>query len=57
MHYNRSKLSQQAFGKLSGVDEFLKKMGAENTVPVPKLVIKKEELTDEMKVVVMEITS
>src|SRR3989344_7138023 len=44
MHYNHSKLNQQAFGKLSGVDEFLKKMGAENTVPVPKLVIKKEEL-------------
>src|SRR3990172_7601672 len=57
MHYNHPKLNQQTFGKLSPVADFLKKLGVENAVPVVKLVVKKEELQEEMKVVVMEITS
>ena len=57
MHYGHAKLNPQQFGKLSPLEDFLKKMGAESTVPVPKLIIKKEELVDEMKVVVMDITS
>lgn len=57
MHYGSTKLNQQGFGKLAPVEDFLKKIGAENSVPVPKLVVKKEELTEEIKVVVMEITS
>jgi len=57
MHYGSPKLNQQFFGKLSPLEDFLKKIGAENTVPVPKLTLKKEELQDEMKVVTMEITS
>src|SRR3989344_1368788 len=57
MHYNHPKLNQQTFGKLSPVADFLKKLGVENAVPVVKLVVKKEELQEEMKVIVMDITS
>lgn len=57
MHYNHPKLNQQTFGKLSPVADFLKKLGVENIPPVAKLVVKKEELQEEMKVVVMDITS
>ena len=57
MHYNNPKLNQENFGKLLPVEEFLKKFGAEEAVPVPKLTVKKEELTEEMKVIVMDITS
>ena len=57
MHYNHPKLNQQVFSKLSMVDEFMRKIGVELTAPVPKLVVKKDELQQEMKVVVMEITN
>ena len=57
MNYNSSKLNQQVFAKLLPVSEFLKKIGQESAVPVSKLTIKKEELEEEMKVVVMEISS
>lgn len=56
MHYGNPKLNPEVFGKLSPVEEFLKKIGAENVTPIPKLSVKKEELqAEEMKVVVMEI--
>jgi L-ascorbate metabolism protein UlaG (beta-lactamase superfamily) len=42
-------------GKLAGVSEFTKKFGIENLAPIPKLVYKKEEIEQEMKVVVLEI--
>lgn len=54
MHYNHAKINQQIFGRLFPVSEFLKKIGAENIVPMPKLIVKKEELEEEMKVVVLE---
>ncbi|MBI4226602.1 MBL fold metallo-hydrolase [Candidatus Roizmanbacteria bacterium] len=57
MHYNEPKLNQQVFGKLLPINEFLGKIGAGNVAPIPKLTVKKEELQEEMKVVVMEITS
>ncbi len=57
MHYNTPKLNQQGFGKLAPVSTFLTKIGAEPMEPVKKLVVKKEELTEEMKVVVMEINN
>lgn len=52
MHYNTGTNKD-----LAPLSEFLKKMGAESLVPVPKLTIKKEELGEEMKVVSMQITS
>ena len=42
-------------GKLANVSEFTKKFGLDNIVPLPKLVYKKEEIEQEMKVVVLEI--
>lgn len=57
MHYNQPKLDQKVFSKLGTVQEFLKKMGKENLPPVSKLTVKAEELEEEMKIVVMEISS
>ena len=42
-------------GKLAHVSEFTKKFGLDNPIPLPKLVYKKEEIEQEMKVVVLEI--
>ena len=55
MHYNHKDLDQKNFGQLKPVEEFTKKFGIENVVPVPKLVVKKDELEDEMKIVVLSI--
>src|SRR5450830_164474 len=55
MHYNHSKLDQKNFNQLTGVNEFTKKFGLDNPIPLPKLVYKKEEIEQEMKVVVLEI--
>jgi len=55
MHYNSDKIDQKNFGKLSAVSEFTKKFGLDHVAPVPKLVYKKEEIEQEMKVVVLEI--
>lgn len=58
MHYGHAKLNPQISAKLTPVDHFLKKMGVENAVPVPKLTLKKEELqAEDMRVVVMDITT
>jgi L-ascorbate metabolism protein UlaG (beta-lactamase superfamily) len=57
MHYNTPRLNQQQFGKLAPVSEFLSKIGGEETQPIKKLSVKKEELGEEMKMVVMEISS
>jgi len=56
MHYNYPKLDQKEYGgKLAPVSEFLKKMDRENIVPISKLAVKKEELLEEMKVIVLEV--
>ena len=55
MHYNDPKLNQKNFGQLAGVGEFTKKFGLDHPVPQPKLVYKKEEIEQEMKVIVLEI--
>ncbi len=54
MHYNSPNLNQENFGKLAGVDAFLKQMGKEGLVPQPKLVITKDKLPEEPMVVVLE---
>ena len=41
--------------KLTAVSEFTKKFGLDNAVPLPKLFYKKEEIEQEMKVIVLEI--
>lgn len=57
MHFNHPKLDQKNFGQVSPLSEFLKKFGLESLPPVPKLVVRKEELEQEMKIVVMEVSS
>lgn len=56
MHFGRPELNQEQFGNLQGLETFLKEIGAEDTQPQERLVIKKEELNPEdMKVVVLSI--
>ncbi len=57
MHYNHPKLNQEHFSKLAGVTEFLKKFGAESLHPEPKLMVRKEDFGQEMKIVTLDITS
>lgn len=54
MHYNIAVLDQAAFGKLTGVDVFLKQMGKEGITPQAKLTITKDKLPAEPLVVVLE---
>jgi L-ascorbate metabolism protein UlaG (beta-lactamase superfamily) len=54
MHYKQDRLNPKLAEKLSPVSEFTKKFGVEPT-PIPKLVYKKEEIEQEMKIVVLEI--
>lgn len=53
MHYQMPGLVPQNFKELKPVDDFLKEVGL-NVVNLPKLSIKKEELEDVQKVVVLE---
>ena len=55
MHYQVEKMNPKLAENLSAVSEFTKKFGIENLAPIPKLVYKKEEVEQEMKVVVLEI--
>lgn len=50
MHYHIPKLKI----KLEGVDKFLKEFGRKSIVPQPKLLIKKKDLTEETKLVVLQ---
>lgn len=53
MHYFLRGMNKEAFGKLSGVDEFLKDVGL-SVERLDKLSIKKSEIQDDQKVVVLE---
>lgn len=57
MHFNTPKLDQKYCGGLAPVSEFLRRFGAETLQTIPKLVIRKEELDTEMKVVTLEISN
>jgi len=54
MHFRSKKGKMKNSEDLAPVGEFLKKMGAESTAALPKLVVKKDELGGEMKVVMLE---
>lgn len=53
MHYQMPGLKLETFSKLSGVEPFLKEVGL-SSVNLPKLILKKEELGEDKKVVVLE---
>lgn len=57
MHYNDPKLNQATFAKLAPLSDFLTKAGVSQIEPVKKLSLKKADMTEDMKVVVMEITN
>ncbi|HCM82002.1 MAG: Zn-dependent hydrolase of the beta-lactamase fold-like protein [Candidatus Gottesmanbacteria bacterium GW2011_GWA2_44_17] len=54
MHYKTPRHNPKEFGDLSPVSAFLKTMGKEAVVAVPKLSTSKDKLPDEMQVVVLE---
>lgn len=54
MHYHNPKLNQEVFGKLLPVADFIHAMGVSPAEPLKKLTVKKEDLTSEMKVAVLE---
>lgn len=56
MHYNRKELNEKIFKDLSPVDDFLKKIGVDSPPSESQLTMKKEDLTGEMKVIVMDIS-
>ena len=53
MHYKLQGLNPEVFSKLASVDEFLKEVSLP-TERLPKLSVKKEELAEETKAVVLE---
>jgi len=55
MHYKTEKSTKHSESKLTAVSEFTKKFGLDNAIPLPKLIYKKEEIEQEMKVIVLEI--
>lgn len=52
MHYGGGDI---AIKELAPLSDFLKKIGAESAVPVDKLVVKREDLEEEMKVIPMKV--
>lgn len=54
MHYATPKHNPKAFGDVKPLDVFLKEMGKEGIVPVPKLTITKDKIPEEMQIVVLE---
>jgi L-ascorbate metabolism protein UlaG (beta-lactamase superfamily) len=54
MHYARPDLDMKTFEGCADLTGFLKEMGKEGTVPVPKLNITKDKLHEELQLVVFE---
>ena len=51
MHYGSDEI---AIKELAPLSQFLKKIGIEQVIPSEKLVVKKDELEEEMKVIVLK---
>lgn len=54
MHYKTEGMNENVFGKIDGVDVFLKEMGKTGIVPQEKLTISKEKLPIEPTLLVVE---
>jgi len=54
MHYNRDGLDPKAFGNLTPLANFLKVIGQETVMPLPKLKVTKDSLPQETQVVILE---
>ena len=53
MHYNHSKLDQKTFKDVAPLEEFLKKYDGAKSAPEDQLIIKKDDLTEEPRLVVL----
>ncbi len=56
MHFDHPKLDPKYCGGLAPISEFLKKFGVDSIPPLQKLIVRKEELEQEMKIVTLEIS-
>lgn len=56
MHYNHKDLDQKTFSAIAPLGDFLKKYGVEKPESVDQLNIKKEDLSEETRLVVMNIS-
>lgn len=54
MHFKDKDINSETFGELAQVSEFIKLMGVTPDVPVKKVSIKKEDLQESVKVILME---
>lgn len=54
MHYQRSGLKEEINAKLSPVEEFLKLLGKTDIVPLDKLSVSKDKLTEETQIIVLK---
>lgn len=55
MHYADNRLNQETFGGLSPISDFIHAMGVAAPEALKKLGVKKEELTGETKVVILDL--
>jgi L-ascorbate metabolism protein UlaG (beta-lactamase superfamily) len=54
MHYKIPGLNKENFGEINGVDLFLTEMGSGTVTPIPKLVVTKDKLPEQVQVVLLE---
>lgn len=54
MHYQMPGINLEVFGQLKTLAEFLKTIGEEEIVPVPKLVLSRDKLPEERQTIVLE---
>lgn len=54
MHYLKPGLNEKMLGNLMPLSVFLKEMGADGIVPLPKLSVTKDKLPEEMQIVILE---
>ena len=53
MHFGRPELKQETYGQLADIEAFLKEYGAVDAPRMDQLTIKKEDLTEERRVIVL----
>lgn len=54
MHFNRPELKQETYQNLTPLSTFLSEMGVENVAPEKKLTITRDQIGEDMRIVVLE---
>ena len=57
MHYNHKDLDQKVYGELTGLDEFVKAYGSAAAETLDVLTLKKDDILEETKLVIMNLSS